>query len=38
MTSENDFFKHIIDGYTFKGEYITLGAATLNTKTLPIAL
>lgn len=34
MTSENDFFKHIIDGYTFKGEYITLGAATLNTKTL----
>jgi len=38
MTSKNDFFKHIIDGYTFKGEYITLGAATLNTKTLPIAL
>ena len=34
MTSKNDFFKHIIDGYTFKGEYITLGAATLNTKTL----
>ena len=34
MTSKNDFFKHIIDGYTFKGESITLGAATLNTETL----
>ena len=34
MTSKNDFFKHIINGYTFKGKSITLGAATLNSKTL----
>ena len=33
MTSKNDFFKHIINGYTFKGKSITLGAATLNSKT-----
>ena len=34
MTSKNDFFKHIINGYTFKGKSITLAAATLNSKTL----
>lgn len=34
MTSKNDFFKHIINGYTFKVKSITLGAATLNSKTL----
>ena len=33
MTSKNDFFKHIINGYTFKGKSFTLGAVTLNSKT-----
>ena len=34
MTSKNAFFNHIANGYTFKGESITLGAATLHNETL----
>lgn len=30
-----NFSKHIIEGYTHKGDYITLGGAILNEKTLP---
>lgn len=34
MTSKNDFFSHIVDGYTFNGESIILGAAKLHNETL----
>ena len=34
MTSKKEFFDYIIQGNTFKGKSITLGAATLNQKTL----
>jgi DNA helicase HerA-like ATPase len=34
MTSKNDYINHIVDGYTFKGESITLGAARLKNETL----
>jgi len=34
MTSKKDFFNHITQGHTFKGDSIILGAATLDQKTL----
>lgn len=34
MTSKKEFFDYIVQGNTFKGESITLGAATLDQKTL----
>ena len=34
MTSKKDFFDYIVQGNTFKGKSITLGAATLDQKTL----
>ena len=38
MTSKKEFFDYIVQGNTFKGESITLGAATLNQKTLQMLL
>lgn len=34
MTSKKEFFDYIVQGNTFKGDFITLGAATLDQKTL----
>ena len=34
MTSKNNYAKHILDGYSFEGESLTLGAATLEQDTI----
>ena len=34
MTSKNNYNKHILDGYSFEGESLTLGAATLEQDTI----
>ena len=34
MSRQDDFFKHIIDGNTNKGEYLTLGSAMLDGTTI----
>lgn len=34
MSRQDEFFKHITEGNTCKGEYITLGSAMLDTKTV----
>ena len=34
MSRKDDFFNHIIEGNTFKGEFITLGSAMLDGETL----
>ena len=34
MSNKNTFIKHINDGNTFKGDYITLGAAMLEGETM----
>mgnify|MGYP000184930251 CR=1 FL=1 len=34
MTSKHPFFSHIMNGYTFDGETLTVGAATIDQKTL----
>ncbi|MGB5556136.1 MAG: helicase HerA-like domain-containing protein [Flavobacteriaceae bacterium] len=38
MSSKDDFFAHIEEGYTTKGDYITLGAAMLNEEAITNAL
>src|SRR6056297_137817 len=38
MASKEDFFKHIEDGYSTKGDYITMGAAMLNEEAVTNAL
>lgn len=38
MTSEADFFKHVNEGYTHKGAYITIGGAMINGKPVSDAL
>jgi len=34
MTSKHPFFSHIMNGYAFNGETLTVGAATIDQKTL----
>lgn len=34
MTSKNNYAKHILDGYSFEGESLTLGAAILEQDTI----
>ncbi len=38
MASKEEFFKHIEDGYSTKGDYITMGAAMLNEEAVTNAL
>lgn len=37
MSKKEDFIKHILEGYSFKGESIILGGALLEGETLPYA-
>ncbi len=34
MSKRDEFFKHIEEGYTFKGDYLTLGSAILDEETV----
>lgn len=34
MSKQHEFFKHIEEGYTFKGDYLTLGSAILDEETV----
>ena len=34
MSKQEEFFKHIEEGYTFKGDYLTLGSAILDEETV----
>jgi uncharacterized protein len=35
MSSKENFTKHISEGYTFKGDYLTIGTAILNNEPIP---
>ena len=38
MTQKESFFNHITEGYTTKGDFITIGAGMLNRETVTNAL